>query len=88
MRVGARERATIAVLASHVNEDPKARTAAAGRATPGSISYWIKKIHEEHPELSDAEVTRRAGIEQRLYMTRLSFKSSRARQARKTEQST
>jgi len=75
-------RARAAVLASHINEDPRERTAAASRATPTQLPHWQAKVRAEHPDLPDAEMARRADLLHRQYMTALSYKSSRARQAR------
>ncbi|WP_206442949.1 hypothetical protein [Candidatus Protofrankia californiensis] len=78
-----RLRAQIAAHASHVNHDPRQRTAAARAATPVCLPYWERKVRAEHPNLDDAEVTRRASHLHKAHMRRLSLASSKARGARK-----
>lgn len=79
-----RLRAQIAAHVSHANSDPHERTAAARAATPQGRSYWERKVREDHPDLDDAEVARRAEHLHKAHMKRLALKSSKTRAARKT----
>ncbi|WP_322755690.1 hypothetical protein [Frankia sp. Cas3] len=72
-------RARIAAHVSHANTDPRERTAAARAATPQCRPYWERKVRAEHPDLDDAEVTRRATHLHHAHMARLSLASSKAR---------
>jgi hypothetical protein len=83
-----RMRAQIAAHASHVNHDPRERTAAACAATPQGRPYWERKVRNEHPELDAAEVTRRATHLHKAHMQRLTLASSKARAARAAQRRT
>ncbi|WP_322753294.1 hypothetical protein [Frankia sp. Cas3] len=76
-------RARLAAYASHVNHDPAERTQAARNASPSQLSHWERKVRAEHPDLPDAEVTRRGTLLHRQYMVQLAFRSSRAASRRR-----
>jgi hypothetical protein len=73
------QRARMAALARWSREDPKQT---AQRASSGLRARIERETAEKFPGLDPAELARRADAAFRLHMTRLSFKSSRVRQAR------
>jgi hypothetical protein len=46
-----RLRAQIAAHASHVNHDPRDRTAAASAATPQRLPFWERKVRVDYPDI-------------------------------------
>jgi len=75
-----RQRASIAALTRWANEDPAANAA---RGQAGFLARFERQVREQHPDLPDAEVARRADKARRAYMRRMAFHRERARQARK-----
>jgi hypothetical protein len=73
-------RASIAANTRWSREDPSANAA---RGQAGLIEKFEREIRAADPELSDAEVARRAESARRAHMQRLALASSRAR-SRKT----
>ena len=76
-------RASLAAHEMHGRHDPRETTRAARAASPGSLTYWERKVEEERPGLPDDERTRRAGHLRAAHMRRLALASSRARAARR-----
>lgn len=83
------ERALRARLAAHAQwattEDRTARTAAAYAKSPLSFDYWRAKVEGERPDLSPAEVRRRAESLWKSNQARLALRSSQARRRRSAE---
>ena len=74
-------RAKIANGTRQAKEDPRAMTEAARRANPGQVSYWERRVDPDN-QLPPEERIRRAEAARKVHFTQLSFKASRARQAR------
>lgn len=77
------QRTLRARLAAHESwartTDPAARTAAARKA---ANHRFERQIREQFPDISDAEVARRAEHARKAYFTRLAFQSAKARSKR------
>ncbi len=71
-------RARIAACEKWAQTDPVAGTAAARRAGPGQLPYWLDKV-DPTGSLPLAERTRRAELAKRAYFQRLALKSAQAR---------
>lgn len=75
-----RQRARIAALARWSKEDP---TTNARRAQAGLLDKFRREITEEHPDVTEPELTRRAEAKRREHMARMSYEASKARTAKK-----
>jgi hypothetical protein len=81
--LSAEQRTLRAKIAAHTRwsrDDPVEGTAAAREVF---LSRFAREVREANPELSDAEVERRAAQLRRAYFAKLALASSKARAARK-----
>lgn len=69
-------RARLAALTRWSREDPQP---AARRGQDGLLNKFRREVAAECPGLGEAELTRRAEARRRAHMTRLAFRSARAR---------
>jgi hypothetical protein len=72
-------RARLAAYERWANEDGKAN---AQRAQAGLRDRFRREVAERYPDLTEAELDRRADSAYRAHMTRLALASSKARSAR------
>jgi hypothetical protein len=63
----------------HSRYDSKKLSQPARDASPGSLLRWEREIREAHPDLSSAEVARRAEHARKAYFLGLALKSAKAR---------
>jgi hypothetical protein len=71
-------RARLAAFTKHSLYDPSETTKPARAASPGSLSYWERKV-DPKGELSDAERRRRAECAKKAHFQRMAFESAKAR---------
>lgn len=71
-----RLRAQIAANTRWSKEDPSEN---AQRGQAGLLAKFEREVREANPDLSDAEVTRRAESARKAHMLRLAFRSAKVR---------
>lgn len=71
--------ARVGGLTQAAQRDGREMTAAARR---GFAESFERRIREEHPELDDAEVARRAEIARRLHFAKMAHRSAQVRRER------
>jgi hypothetical protein len=73
------QRSIRAKIAAHTRWSAEDGKANAQRAQAGLRAKFVRETHERFPDLSDAEIDRRAESAYRAHMQRLALQSSKAR---------
>jgi hypothetical protein len=73
------QRSIRAKIAAHSRWSAEDGKSSAERAQAGLRAKFVRETRERFPDLSDAEIERRAESAYRAHMQRLALKSSRAR---------